>query len=105
MGFKEARQEIDKIDKEIIRLLKKRFSHLNTIADFKIKKNLPIKDLKREEEVLKNRIGYGDGLGINGKLIQRIFSAVMTESRNIQIEYIHKKKRLHPEGAARKGNR
>jgi chorismate mutase len=54
MNLKESRAEIDIIDTEIVKLLKKRFRISGQIGDEKRNLKLEIEDKKRDEEVLLN---------------------------------------------------
>lgn len=49
----ELRKEIDEIDEQIIELLEERVRVAKEIGEIKRELNLPIRDEKREEEVLK----------------------------------------------------
>ncbi|WP_227738504.1 chorismate mutase [Thermococcus paralvinellae] len=49
----ELRKRIDEIDKQIIELLEKRVRIAKEIGEIKRELNLPIRDEKREEEVLR----------------------------------------------------
>lgn len=49
----ELRKEIDEIDKQTIELLEKRVRIVKEIGEIKRELNLPIRDEKREEEVLR----------------------------------------------------
>lgn len=49
----ELRKEIDEIDEQIIKLLEERLRIAKEIGEIKRELNLPIRDEKREEEVLK----------------------------------------------------
>ena len=52
MNLKKLRNEIDKIDRKIIKLLEKRILIAKNIGFLKEKKKLPLTDIKREEEIL-----------------------------------------------------
>lgn len=52
MDIGEARKEIDKIDDELIKLFEKRMLLSAQIAEEKKKKNFPVYDEKREQEIL-----------------------------------------------------
>ncbi len=52
MDIMELRQEIDKIDAEMVRLFCKRMDVAARIADYKKENNLPIPHPGREQEVL-----------------------------------------------------
>lgn len=53
MDIAEARNEIDRIDSELAELFEKRMKLSAEIAEEKKKKNLPVYDSKREEEIIK----------------------------------------------------
>ncbi len=53
MDIAEARNEIDKIDSELVKLFEKRMKLSAEIAEEKKRKNLPVSDKKREEEIIK----------------------------------------------------
>lgn len=52
MSIEEARKKIDEIDSELIKLFEERMKTAQQIAEEKKKKNLPVFDKKREEEIL-----------------------------------------------------
>ena len=51
--IKKYRKQIDKLDSQIISLLKKRQTLAKKVREEKIKEKLPLKDKKREQQVLK----------------------------------------------------
>jgi monofunctional chorismate mutase len=51
-GIQELRKEIDKIDDEIIDLLKRRLEIARKIGKIKKERHLPVLDKEREKEVL-----------------------------------------------------
>ncbi len=52
------RDEIDKVDKELVRLFEKRMEIVSKVVDFKKRNKLPIYHKDREEEVIKKNIAY-----------------------------------------------
>ena len=50
--LKEAREKIDKVDREMARLFKERMEAVSKVAEYKKEAGIPIFDPKREEEVL-----------------------------------------------------
>ncbi|MDP2925019.1 MAG: chorismate mutase [Nanoarchaeota archaeon] len=75
------RKEINKIDKDVFRLLKKR---LNIAIDiWKIRKPLgmKIKDPKREKEIIEKVIKES---GIDKKFVKRYYRLLFKETRRIQ---------------------
>ncbi|AAL81825.1 chorismate mutase [Pyrococcus furiosus DSM 3638] len=71
--LKLLRKEIDKIDNQIISLLKKRLEIAQAIGKIKKELNLPIEDRKREEEVLR-RAGE----------FREIFEKILEVSKDVQ---------------------
>lgn len=52
-GLTELREEIDKIDTEILNLLEKRMNIAKQVAAYKMANNIAVKDNSREDEILK----------------------------------------------------
>lgn len=75
------REEINRIDKEIVDYLNERAKMVLEIKRLKKKNNLPLYDAKREEELLDNIAQYNKGPLYNDNIIQ-IFESIL---RNVQI--------------------
>lgn len=84
MKLEEIRKKLDKIDKSIVRLVAKRLSYMPYVAKYKKEHDLPIYDASREKKVIKSRKMLAQKLNINPNLIEKIFIAIMKESRDIQ---------------------
>ena len=82
--MKEIRSQIDNIDREIIHLLGKRKRLIIKIAEFKKIHNLPIRDPKREEEVMNQLEIMAEKEGLNPEYIKPIFEVILKWSRKIQ---------------------
>lgn len=93
MDFNSAREKIDTIDKEIIELIRERFSYLNTIVEYKLKNKLPIEDREREKKILEDRVYAADKRGIRKEFIKNLFSLIMDESKEIQEGIVDKSKK------------
>lgn len=76
------RQQIDDIDNKILNLFVKRFSLVKEIGTIKKQENLPIKNIKREEEKLNNLIKNGQG--ISEKFIEDIWQRIFSESYRLE---------------------
>lgn len=85
MSIEDWRQEIDRIDTEIVRLINRRAIFCRKIGIFKSKMKLPIVDLQRESEILKKAVSKNSGF-ISDEGLERIFKVLIRESRNIQVE-------------------
>jgi len=75
------RKKINMIDKDIFNLFKQRFILVNQIGKIKRKDNLPIKDRKREQEMI-NRIVKQANL--DKKFIMAIYKLIFSKSCSLQ---------------------
>jgi monofunctional chorismate mutase len=56
--LREFRNQIDNIDKEIVKLFEKRMEIVLDVAKYKKQNHIPVLDSSREEEVINKNIGY-----------------------------------------------
>jgi len=82
MDIKDIRNEIDHVDKEILKLLNKRFKLASDVIEFKKLNNLPIENKQREEEIIK-MIGESVDVEINDEVIE-IYKEIMKQSKVYQ---------------------
>ena len=87
MKLENWRKEIDEIDGEIILLLNRRAKAAKEIGKIKAKAGLPIIDLERESEVLRNIIGENSGI-LHDWQMATIYQKILDESRQVQINTI-----------------
>lgn len=83
MDLNSARIEINKIDKEIVNLLEKRFNIVMEIGNYKKENNLPVYDAEREKMVIKNCIGYLENKHYS-KSIEDVFQQIMDSSKDLE---------------------
>lgn len=83
MDLNNARIEINKIDKEIVQLLEKRFNVVMEIGKYKKENNLPIYDEKREKIVINNCISYLENKNYS-KFIEDVFKQIMDSSKLLE---------------------
>ena len=81
-GLENIREEIDLIDDEIVKLLEERFDKSIEVYEAKLRSNLPIFDDRREE-----RVRQRAGKGKHGVFLERIYEAIMRESKRVQETY------------------
>jgi monofunctional chorismate mutase len=79
--LKDARQKIDTIDEQIVRLLEKRFQVVMEVGEIKKQNNLPIHNPKREEEVLQRVESLANNKYLK-KIIKNIYLIIIEASRN-----------------------
>mgnify|MGYP002626069771 FL=1 len=78
--LKPLRGEIDRIDRAVVELLKERMEVSEKIALAKMEAGLPVQDVSREKEVLRNRESLMDDEALR-PFIGRIFEEIMAMSR------------------------
>lgn len=84
MDLEHIRQEIDKIDDEIINLLSKRKDLVREIAKIKKESNKPVLDKKREQEIIERLKTKAKEQGLDESFINSIFEIILKNSRNEQ---------------------
>ncbi len=87
MNLSECRNEIDKIDKELVELFEKRMNVAINVAKYKIENNITIFNGAREAEVIEKNIKR-----LNNKeysnLTEKFFTYLMELSRSLQADII-----------------
>ena len=79
----ELRQQIDMLDEEIIRLLKKRMGISKEVGKLKEKLDIPVEDKNRENEIIE-RLTQRAGQNLSEEQLIRIFTAVFKTSKQMQ---------------------
>lgn len=82
--LKQAREHIDVIDREIMRLLAQRAQLSQRAAQAKAKLGAPVLDATREAEVLGARRTWAQELKIDADAVSDVFRAILTMSRRVQ---------------------
>jgi len=80
----ELRTQIDDIDDQMISLLGERLELVKEIGELKRKKNLPVVDPEREDQVMQDRVLAGERHGVGEDAVRSIFDALIMESRRLQ---------------------
>lgn len=89
MNLSECRNEIDKIDKELVELFEKRMNVAINVAKYKIENNIPIFNGVREAEVIEKNINRLNNKEYS-KLTEKFFTHLMELSRSLQADIIDK---------------
>ncbi len=87
MNLSECRNEIDKIDKELVELFEKRMNVAINVAKYKIENNIPIFNGAREAEVIEKNINRLNNKDYS-KLTEKFFTHLMELSRSLQADII-----------------
>ncbi|MFH1419214.1 MAG: bifunctional chorismate mutase/prephenate dehydrogenase [Planctomycetota bacterium] len=78
------RAMIDSVDRELLRLLARRFSLIGEVAEYKRDNRVPIRDFQREREILEDRRHRATPLGLSPELVESAFRLIMWASRDLQ---------------------
>ena len=79
----QLRKEIDNLDEEIIRLLKKRMHISKEVGKLKEILDIPVEDKMREKEII-DRLNTQAGKNLSEEQLIRIFTAVFRSSKQVQ---------------------
>ena len=79
----QLRKEIDNLDEEIIRLLKKRMRISKEVGKLKEILDIPVEDKMREKEII-DRLNTYAGKNLSEEQLIRIFTAVFRSSKQVQ---------------------
>lgn len=85
MDLLELRKKIDDIDNRLIPLLMQRMDISAQVADYKVKRGIPVLNEEREQQILDH---VAEQCGDKGETIKTVFSAMMDASRAIQHKII-----------------
>ncbi|WP_343154080.1 chorismate mutase [Buchnera aphidicola (Aphis aurantii)] len=88
----DLRNEINNIDKKIVKLLAQRKKLVYKIAQSKIQNNQPIRDIDREKNLLSNLTNLGKKKNLNPDYITCLFKLIIKESIRTQKKLLEKSK-------------
>jgi chorismate mutase len=83
------REKITLIDNELLEMLEDRIELAKEIAEVKIENNIPIEDLKREEEVIKQRKMH---TSLDGEFVESLMKLLIQESKKAQNKILGEEK-------------
>jgi len=84
--IEEFRREIDVVDKEILKLMKKRFSFVKKIARLKIKYNLSIVQSHRWKKMKEDRLKVAKKMKLQEDFVSKIMFFLHKESIREQLK-------------------
>jgi isochorismate pyruvate lyase len=73
----EVRQEIDRIDKEVIRLFGERFSYIKEVVKYKVHSEDGILAKARYDKVIEERTNWAKSYELDPKVIDKIYRILM----------------------------
>jgi chorismate mutase len=83
LDISDWRDEIDRIDEELVKLLNKRSACALEIGRIKRELNIPIYSPNREAEVIRHVLSLNPG-PLEGGAIRRLFERIIDESRSLE---------------------
>jgi chorismate mutase len=84
--IKDLRKQIDKIDQEILKILKERIRVTEKIGKIKKSGHADILDAKRESDILESLLTTGNKYGIDEKFIISLWRQIIEYSYKVQEE-------------------
>ena len=84
MELETLRKNIDKIDRQLLESLFKRFVLVEKIYLIKKKKNIPVFDPSREQKLYQRIAKNSLNLGLNKDFTKKIFDLILEESKRLQ---------------------
>lgn len=89
--LEELRSEIDKIDQQLIDIIAQRMNIVDQIGNYKKANKITILQLKRWNQIFRERIETGEGLGLSREFIMKLLEVVHQESIQRQINVMNQK--------------
>ncbi len=83
MDIADWRKKIDEIDRTLVKLLNQRARCVVEIGKIKRQNRLPVRELNREEEVLRHALDANRGPLAN-EAMRRVFGRIVQEGRSLQ---------------------
>ncbi len=77
----ELRREIDIVDNQILELVEDRLELAGEVAELKKKKGMPLRDLAREEEVIKSKCEKTD---LPEDFVRKIYRLIIDEAVKLE---------------------
>ena len=87
------REQIDRLDNELLHTLKLRANVVDKIAKAKIEQNVTALQRNRFDQLMKERMESGEKLGLDQSFIKEIFDAIHEQSVQIQTDLFDKNKK------------
>jgi chorismate mutase len=84
LGIPSLRDEIDRVDRELIKLVARRLHSSVDIARIKAVKGLEMRSPDREAELIEEAVEEGAALGVGREYIEDLMTTVLEHSRAAQ---------------------
>jgi chorismate mutase len=87
--LEQLRSEIDKVDAELMQLLSKRMQIVNEIGAYKRDHKITILQLKRWNEVIRERLQCGEEAGLDKEFLMKLLKLIHEKSIEVQAKMIN----------------
>lgn len=87
------RQEIDRIDNDLVEILSKRMQVSRDIGQYKKEHRMPILQAQRYDTILNSRVKQAMEMGMSGEFMRIVLSAIHEESVRQQIDVFNDRTR------------
>ena len=84
LGIPSLRDEIDRVDRELIKLIARRLHSSVEIAKIKAAKGLDMRSPDREAELIEEAVRDGESFGVGRAYIEQLMTTVLDHSRDAQ---------------------
>ncbi|VVB80079.1 Chorismate mutase [uncultured archaeon] len=88
MELTEIREELDKLDAELVSILSKRMALIPEVANYKKQNNVARYQPEREKQVIETKRKLAEESGINPDLIEKIFKEIINDAHRIEKDII-----------------
>jgi len=91
--LKSYREEIDKLDDQIVDLLVQRENVIREVSNVKHDHNVPAVLQKRVDEVRNRNVQRAQNAGMDGKYIEEIYTHIIKTSCDLENQILNEKKK------------
>ena len=84
------REQINKLDSELLKLLSERRKLSQDVIKAKDVESKPVRDFKREEEILRRLVISGKDFGLDSHYVTKIYQQIIEDSIRIQHGVLHR---------------
>ena len=88
--LEKLRSEIDKLDQELIEILARRMTVVEEIGKYKKANRITILQLKRWNQIIRERVDAGVHLGLSREFLLKLLEALHEESIQRQIDVMNR---------------
>lgn len=82
------REKMTLIDNELLEIIEERIELAKEIAEVKVENNMPMEDLKKEEEIIKQRKMH---TSLDGEFVESLMTLLISESKKAQNKMLEEK--------------